>query len=75
MSLSPRAIAVQGIGFSPRLVSVHGLWPDTGSYGGGVRRMRLPRSLVDAQRIALIDEDDVLLTIAAALSVGAGSLQ
>ena len=25
--LSPRAIAVQGIGFTPRLVSVQGLWP------------------------------------------------
>jgi hypothetical protein len=27
--LSPRGIALQGIGFSPRLVSVQGLWPIT----------------------------------------------
>jgi hypothetical protein len=26
--LSPRAIAVEGVGFSPRLVAVRGLWPD-----------------------------------------------
>lgn len=29
MSLSPLATALQGIGFSPRLVAVQGLWPDS----------------------------------------------
>jgi hypothetical protein len=35
--LNPRAIAVQGIGYSPRLVSVQGLWPvsvESGFSGG-----------------------------------------
>lgn len=27
MSLSPRAVALQGLGFVPRLVALQGLWP------------------------------------------------
>lgn len=26
--LDPRAIALEGLGFSPRLIAVRGLWPD-----------------------------------------------
>lgn len=33
MSLNPRAIAVQGVGYSPRLLALQGLWPS--------RRVRL----------------------------------
>jgi hypothetical protein len=46
--LSPRAIAVQGIGYTPRLVAVQGLWPfsagDTDTGGGGRWRGRTRRA-------------------------------
>ncbi len=75
MSLSPRAIAVQGLGYSTRLVAVQGLWPDAGTGGSGVLRVRIPRRTVEATRLRLIDEDDTLLVIAGALTAGAGRLQ
>lgn len=72
--LSPRAIAVQGIGFSPRLVSVQGLWPfdipvtppDIGSsliggVGGGTGRRR--PEIIKRQR----DDDDLALVLVQAL--------
>lgn len=45
-SLSARAIAVQGLGFTPRLIAVQGLWPfsdeapDTSSFGARAARRR-----------------------------------
>jgi len=72
--LSPRAIAVQGIGFSPRLVSVQGLWPievpvtppDAGSnYAPGAGRStgyRRPE-ITKRQR----DDDDLALVLLQAL--------
>ena len=75
MSLSPRAIAVQGIGRSPRLVAVQGLWPDSAFTGGRRRRVRLPRELIDAQALRTIDEDDTMLLLTVSLAAGAGLLQ
>lgn len=43
--------------------------------GGGRVRMRVPASLLDAQVLRQIEEDDVLLLIAAALTAGSGLLQ
>jgi hypothetical protein len=74
VSLSPRAIAVQGIGRSPRLVAVQGLWPDS-AFAGGRRRVRLPRELIDAQAMRVIDEDDTMLLLTVSLAAGAGLLQ
>ena len=34
---------------------------------GGLRRLRVPRSLVDARRLRQIDEDDVLLLMVGAI--------
>ena len=63
MSLNPRAIATQGLGFSSRLVAVQGLWPvaDSAVGGGGFRQR---------QRVAwrTNDDDEVLLLIAAAVA-------
>ena len=77
MSLSPRAIALQGIGRPPRLVAVQGLWPDRATASGvyGVRRVRLPQPLIDAQARREIDEDDTLLLLAASVVAGCGRLQ
>lgn len=70
--LSPRAIAVQGLGgYSRRLVAVQGLWPADDGGGGlvfGRRRVALPRAL------ARIDEDDALLLLAAAHVAAMGRL-
>lgn len=53
MSLDPRAIAVQGIGFTPRLIAVHGLGAAGGEQfvgSGRVRRLRItmPDAMMDA---------------------------
>ena len=37
------------------------------SGGGGLRRLRVHRSLVDARRLRQIDEDDVLLLMVGAI--------
>ena len=69
--LSPRAIAMQGLGYGPRLVAMQGLWP-VDSFGGlglARQRVRVPRELMQA------DEDDVLLLIAAAHVAAIGRLQ
>ena len=34
MALTVRAIAVQGLGYEPRLIAVQGLWPEAGGGGG-----------------------------------------
>jgi hypothetical protein len=77
MSLSPRAIAAQGIGFSPRLVAVQGLWPAAEPpqppvFGGG--RFPVPPDLLAGFRRRLLAEDELMLMMASAL-LGAGVLQ
>jgi hypothetical protein len=76
MSLSPRAIAVQGLGFGQRLVSVHGLWPVAETpqqpvFGGG--RFPVPPDLLAGFRRRLLAEDELLLMMASAI-LGAGIL-
>jgi hypothetical protein len=60
-ALSPRAIAVQGVGSAPRVLALQGLWPDVRQLPvGGRRRVSIPAGL------ALInDEDDMLLAVLA----------
>ena len=70
MSLSPRAIAVQGLGFGPRLVSVHGLWPvaeppQPPVFGGG--RFPVPPDLLAGFRRRLLAEDELMLMMASAI--------
>lgn len=46
MNLSPRAIALQGIGYTPRLVALQGLWDVAGSgavFMGGPQAVPYPR--------------------------------
>lgn len=47
----------------------------TAAVSGGRRRVRMPASLIDAQALRAIDEDDTLLLLAAALCAGSGLLQ
>ena len=64
-ALNPRAIAAQGIGFTPRLVAVQGLWPvpDT---GGGFYTPSRRR----ARDIAKIDDEEILMLISLVISSG-----
>jgi hypothetical protein len=67
MSLSPRAIAVQGLGFSPRLVAMQGLWPHATSFPNmAARRIR--------EQTQFNDDDEVLLLFAAAVAIIEGNL-
>jgi hypothetical protein len=43
--------------------------------GGGLRRVRVPRALLDSQALREIEEDDVMLLIAAAVVAGRGLMQ
>ena len=61
-ALDPRAVASQGIGFTPRLVAAQGLLPSQRRFIGG---FTLPRS-----RTRLNDDDEILLLIAAAFASG-----
>lgn len=45
------------------------------SVGGGVRRVRVPRELIDAQALREIDEDDTLMLLAASLAWQSRRLQ
>jgi hypothetical protein len=74
MSLSQRAIAVQGLGFSTRLVAVQGLWPIAAPqqvFGGG--RFPVPPDLLAGFRRRLLAEDELMLMMASAI-LGAGIL-
>ncbi len=42
---------------------------------GGIRRVMLPRSAVDAQRFRMIEEDDVLLALCGAVCAAYGVLR
>jgi hypothetical protein len=59
MSLKPRAIALQGVGYSPRLVAVQGLWPVE------EKRLEPPvtRHLPQRKKRRRDTDDDVLLFI------------
>jgi hypothetical protein len=58
MALSPRAIALDGVGFSARLLAVRGLWPEVVQPpvyvpqvpGGGVAPRRRPRVTLVPER-------------------------
>lgn len=69
--LDPRAIAVQGFGSGTLLVSVQGLLPisvpapSTG--GGGRSTYRIPPPLRVAMQRGLIEEEDLLLLLAACI--------
>lgn len=43
--------------------------------GGGRGRLRVPASLIDAQALREINDDDILLLLATALCAGSGLLQ
>ena len=61
-ALDPRAIASQGIGFSPRLVAAQGLLPSEQRFVGGFPRAR--------SNVTFNDDDEILLLIAAAFASG-----
>lgn len=68
--LDPRTIAVQGFGAGTLLVSVHGLLPIATPTpppvsGGGRGDYRIPPDLRGALRRRVIQEDDLLLLLAA----------
>jgi hypothetical protein len=67
--LNARAIALQGLGRTSRLVAVQGLWPAP-VIGGGGGRFRVPAEFIDAQRLKQIDSDELLLLIAGAVATG-----
>lgn len=67
MSLNPRAIATQGVGYSPRLKAVQGLWPEL-KLTPVFERRRVKAQAQD------INEDDALLLIAAGVAVSYGRL-
>jgi hypothetical protein len=54
MSLSPLAIALQGIGFASQLVAAHGLLPVEQAAGGGGRRPNI------SFNFSLNDDQEVL---------------
>jgi hypothetical protein len=66
MSLNPRAIATQGLGFSTRHVAVQGLWPvstpDVPTGGGGRKTPRAPTRFND--------DDEIMLLIASVVASG-----
>lgn len=72
-TLNPRAVAVQGIGFSPLLVALQGLLPSDeppqpvviGPGGHPWHRHLVPGDLLVAQRQQLIEEDELMLLILA----------
>ena len=68
MALSPRAIALQGIGSVPRLVAVQGLWPAAPANppisGGGWSRQHDDHD--DKLRKRLIEDDETLIFAIAA---------
>jgi hypothetical protein len=68
--LNPRAIAMQGLGRTSRLVAVQGLWPAPAFGGGGYGRFRVPDDLIDAQRRMQMGADELLLLIAGAVATG-----
>jgi len=75
VSLSPRAIAMQGLGSSTRLVAVQGLWPAGAAFtGAGISRSQRASVPLTYARARLIgDEDEILLAMT--LSAWGGVLQ
>ena len=72
MSMSARSIALQGFGFGARHVALQGFVP-MAAFSVGGRRVRLPRAMVDAQRLGAIEEDDAMLLLASAV-ISSGAL-
>lgn len=63
-SLIPRAIAVQGVGYSARLVAMQGLWPrGTTIVASSPRRVPMPSPIP-------ADDDALLLLIASLIATG-----
>lgn len=62
-ALDPRAIAAQGVGFSPRVLAAQGLWP-VGSPLIGLPARRRDR------RDAVRDDDELLLLLSAMVASG-----
>ena len=67
-SLQPRAIAMHGLGYSPRLIAVQGLWPQgtTLASVGGPRVVRLPPNTGA--------DDDLLLLLAASMIIASNRM-
>lgn len=69
MPLSPRAIAVQGLGYSQHLVAVQGLAGISAEpvHGPGYWNLPLPRNLLGAQ---LADDELILLMAGGVAAMG-----
>ena len=70
--MNPRRVAVQGLLAGQRALSVatQGVQPLRVAFVGGGGSVRVPRDLIDAQRLRLIGADDLLLLMAGAAAAG-----
>lgn len=59
--LSPRLIATEGLGGSPRLVAVRGLWPGEEAWAGPPGT--IVKTLAPGKRPRPRDEDEALLLL------------
>lgn len=77
--MNPLAIALQGVGYEPLVLSLQGFVEfGQSSGGGGVgfgvrRRIPVPPQVVDELRQQLIDEDELMILMAAQIA-GSGLL-
>jgi hypothetical protein len=67
-ALQPRAIALQGLGYSQRLVSMQGLWPQgvTLASSGPARVLKMPPNTAA--------DDDLLLLLAASMIIASNRI-
>jgi hypothetical protein len=71
VTISARAIAVQGFGYVPRFVALQGLvayQAPSPQAPAGARRMPVPPGVSERLRQQLIDEDELMLLMAAQIA-------